>query len=309
MTKVLALPFLAPPHRALDKLLRSLAEDHPYLPADFLDNWPNSDRTYVPAYVFRVRWKVNWTAEFGNHRQEHYTTWNTHPLHTGHHKPAPTPVNNTKTVTDWRFGGGRDVGSATYVAYAGNGQLRSIAEVVATSRPEGANLVELSSVELTEPFYLTEDDAWNNDVRSRASETIGQSIRKYEQGDESRNWAWSGDIEKDVRHLICPIELYKLEYGGLLYYFPVNLYTLEMKHNYRMPIDRSALIRSMLFYIAPLISMLFAFGFFEQNETSSVWVSLAGAAVLGLVARSFQVSYRYRKTRGLLERFNSLRPG
>lgn len=304
MARVLILPFLASTSDTSAALLRYLAEENPYLPEDFVSAQPRREAIYVPAYSYRVSWKVNWTAQFGNYRTEHYTTWDNHHLHTGKHKPAPTPHNHARRVTDWRFGGGVDEGIQDLLGYAGKVLPVGARSVVIDSDPDSAIAADTSTLKMRiEKYAMTSEELWKHSVKSRADASISASVMKFSQGDVSKDWHWSGTITKDVTPLLCPVEAYAIEYKGEKFTFWVNGHNLLVDHGHKLPKDLNVMLNTHVGYALPGVAVIIALVFLADGSYGRAFIATAIAAALGFGAHHLRMHLEKPHSRKLLETF------
>jgi hypothetical protein len=169
-------------------LAKMIADD--LAPDDILTNSVIQEETimYVPCYVTRGSFDINWTASFGYDRQESYVAYESY---TENGRTRTRPVTRYRTVTDWRPVNGKAQGAFVATAYAGSNISR-----------EGKNIVEsLPASYLTpytpafvegydiEPFTLNPSDV---------KDTFDNSIRKQEYAAVAAHF--QGDRQRDVNY-------------------------------------------------------------------------------------------------------------
>ena len=242
MPKVSVLPFSESPANTAAALLTYLASK-PYLPSEFVSAPLTSKALFAPVHNFLLTWNVQWSAEFGNNRTEHYTTYGRDER--GHQKAH----NHTRIVTDWRSWGGTDQGSASILIYAGTRLPPQAVALVEASNPRRAHQVEADAMDMdVEPFSFTEGELWSRAGVQRAGTIIDNSIRQWRQGDKQRNWHWSGSNAYTVSQLLCPVEGFALSYAGRDYLFWMDGSNASRIRHDPLPRDYRRIIRHALFF-------------------------------------------------------------
>jgi DNA-directed RNA polymerase subunit RPC12/RpoP len=156
---------------------------------------------YVPFYLFHGEYHADWTASFGYERQ------------TG-------SGSNARTVTDWRPVSGAVNGPFSLFGYAGNGEIdKNCAELLADQ--DRSKMVPYDAKFLSgfskDKFALTDRESYQLYVESRVGDMVASEVKANAQGDEQKDWHWSGSQSYDTKTIYLPVGLSVFEYKGKEY--------------------------------------------------------------------------------------------
>ncbi|MDB5823105.1 MAG: hypothetical protein JWR21_1809 [Herminiimonas sp.] len=212
------IPLAVEKHVLEQAVYEHLASGH-YTPDDLVEQAVLSkvERMYVPAFWFTGRFEAQWTASFGYDRTEHYTAYETRTENGRSHQ---VPVSKTKTVTEWRPVNGVDSGRFSVLAYSGSRLQARVLPLVEHSRGMGNvtryDVSFLSGVE-TEPFSVTEANAYSTRADPQIDLIIDQSVQSHAQGDRQKDWHWTASTNKDGQSALVPVCHVIYEYDGKSY--------------------------------------------------------------------------------------------
>ncbi len=156
---------------------------------------------YVPFYLYHGEFHANWTASFGYERRE-------------------GSGSNSHTVTDWRPASGAVNGPFSLLGYAGNDEIdKNCAELLADQ--DRSKMVPFDAKYLSgfsnDKFELTERETYQLYVESRVGDMVASEVKANAQGDEQKDWHWSGSQSYDTKTLYLPVGLSVFEYKGKEY--------------------------------------------------------------------------------------------
>ncbi|MDR2350848.1 MAG: hypothetical protein LBF41_09560 [Deltaproteobacteria bacterium] len=168
-------------------LLSKMIEDQ-MAPDDILTASVIQEETvmYVPCFVTRGTFDINWTASFGYDRREAYVAYVT-VAEGGQRRTRP--VTQYRTVTDWKPASGNAAGNYAALGYAGSNlskEAAALVEGLPTSYliPYTPAYVEGFTVE---PFYKKPEEVEGS---------FDDSIQKQEYAAVARHF--QGDRQRDV---------------------------------------------------------------------------------------------------------------
>ena len=261
-----------------------------YLPSEFLakENKVNNVTGFAPAYLFQVKWSVNWAASFGYDRREHYTTYETEIVNNVRRQQA---VNHTRTVTDWHPSSGREDGEAQFLAYGGSILPVNAVSIIETMNTGSAVLADSEQLSIpVEPYDHSAREVWNESVHGRADSCIDQAVRSWAQGDHQRNWTWHGSTEYSVIDILCPFEGMEIKFNDQLYTIWVDgSDTSRIRHD-DLPVDSKVLTSIVVGFLPGVALFFLAFILWlgEYASTSTVaitfFASLA-AIIVGMLRK------------------------
>lgn len=179
--------------------------------ADFLKSAyiENIKTLYLPCYAVRGRYDANWTASFGFDRTVHYTDYVKIPVDGGRSRTEART--RTKTVTDWRIGSGRHVGTFEILVYAGF-ENKAAATLLDSAFWSDINFVRsMESDSLCENNFSEESGCVKRN-ESRIGSIITSAVKRNRQGDHQKGWNVSYDYEYSAGKAFYPVFVADLVY-------------------------------------------------------------------------------------------------
>jgi hypothetical protein len=253
--------------RQLHSLILSKMIEHDLAPDDILTNSVIQEESlmYVPCYVAKGTFDINWTASFGYDRQESYVTYETY-YENG--RSRTRPVTRYRTVTDWRPASGKANGEYLAIAYAGSNLSKnaiSLVQGLPTSllMPYTPAFVENFTLE---PFSKNPDD-----VREPLNDAIYRQeyaeVASHFQGDRQRDVHFDSKRKSDyIQTGLLPAAHAVFAYKDKQYNLWADAYDLTRITTDLFPQDksRSSKVSRGLFPLICSIIALFLFWYFEH---------------------------------------------
>lgn len=274
-----------------------------HTPDDMLEAAQIVERSiyFVPAHYYFGKYKAKWTASFGYDRQEAYTAYRTNT------KGEKEPYTAYRTVTDWQPASGSDSGEFGVQVYAGEGTDSRVVQLVEnanTRKMQDFSKKYLSGYELHD-FKIASGQAHSNRGASLIDQAVGRGVRSHAQGDHSKNWHWTSNLQTKAKTLVVPVAKTVFEYEGKSYTLWVDATGSKQVLGDALPEDtqrKKALSNSFipLWTTAGVSVLLMAF--FQLDPIIGL-VTPVAPLVLGLMRRKAIQSFsKTRRENSLLQK-------
>jgi hypothetical protein len=163
--------------------------------------------SFVPIFLFRGKYKANWSASFGYDRQEAYTAYRT----VNGEQQAYTAY---RTVTDWRPASGVAKGSFAVKVEGGQSvhpNVTYIAESMSLGTVEPYSAKFVSGFPVGE-FNTGPNDAFVESGESKVKAVIDYGVKSHAQGNRQRDWRWTAKWDWESSTVLVPIAKASFEY-------------------------------------------------------------------------------------------------
>lgn len=242
---------------------------------------------YVPFYLYHGEFHANWTASFGYNRRE-------------------GSGSNSRTVTDWRPASGTVSGPFSLLGYAGNEVDRNCADLLADQ--DRSKLVPYDAKFMTgfpnDKFALSEREAYQTYVEDRVAALVASEVKANAQGDEQKDWHWSGSQSYETKTLYLPVGLSVFEYEGKEYKVWVDGVDPTRFTGDPLPVDdkkqKSSYYGWIPFGLTLVFSIAYLFGKDAAHASGWMGAALLLTALYALIRKFVMSSYSKKLRKAFL---------
>lgn len=242
---------------------------------------------YVPFYLYHGEFHANWTASFGYNRRE-------------------GSGSNSRTVTDWRPASGTVSGPFSLLGYAGNEVDRNCADLLADQ--DRSKLVPYDAKFMTgfpnDKFALSEREAYQTYVEDRVAALVASEVKANAQGDEQKDWHWSGSQSYETKTLYLPVGLSVFEYEGKEYKVWVDGVDPTRFTGDPLPVDdkkqKSSYYGWISFGLTLVFSIAYLFGKDAAHASGWMGAALLLTALYALIRKFVMSSYSKKLRKAFL---------